>query len=341
MFGPFLFPAAGGNAEWPFSGVIVDHMTPVYFRQGVLEKYQGSATYAVDDGGVRCGHFWSTGTSTRRIGNEFVAVPIGDFGIGVPFHEWPHWRQFAVPPPSRETVEVAHSEPAIVTLVNDLTEKLVDLNRAFYIACFDHGIDGAGLWDGSLDTPAGRNLKRYYREDAHDDEFLERATFVVSLTIDQLRAKPLQAFLRNFEPTLHLSFDARIEKRTPLRSVRLLERVALVVQISAAMHPERATMARLVRAAEGHADAELDQELVHDLQSIRDDVRKRLASLAFLNDLRNKAGIAHRAASPETIGEIVRKFGLAKKGWKRRDYLVLLKTIGTSVAAASSLLSER
>jgi hypothetical protein len=63
------------------------------------------------------------------------------------------------------------------------------------------------LWDGSLEMPAGRNLKRYYRDDAHDDEFLERATFLATLTLDELRAKRLQVFLRSFDPTLDLDFE--------------------------------------------------------------------------------------------------------------------------------------
>ena len=217
-------------------------------------------------------------------------------------------------------MDVAYSEPAIVSLVNDLAEKLQDLSRAFYVACFNHGIDGDQLWEGSLNTPAGRNLKRYYRDDAHDDEFLERATFAATLTLDELPAKPMQAFLRSFGPALHLSFDAQL----PLRSFNLLQRVALVARISAEMQPQRETIGRLVRAAEGHGETGLDPQLVRDLQSIKVDVRKRLAPLAFLADLRNTAGVAHRPASPQTIGAIVANFGLPNRGWKRRDYLVLL-----------------
>ena len=334
---PARYRGAAGSPEKPYSGVLTDHMTPVYFRQAVLEKYQGSATYVVsDDGGVQCDHFWSTGPSTRLLANEFVAIPIGDFGIHVPFDDWPHWKQHAVAPPGRETLDVAYGEPAIVDLVNDLFEKFKDLNQAFYVACFNHGVDGTLLWDGSLDTPAGRNLKRYYRDDAHDDVFLERATFAATL-LDELRAKPLKAFLRSFDTTLHLDF----ETGDPLRSFRLLQRAALAVQISVSMHPQRETISRLVRAAEGYGEPGLDPNLLRDLEQINADVRSRLAPLALLTEVRNKAGVAHKPASSQTLGEIVGRLGLPKRGWKRREYISFLQTIGAGVATASALLGGR
>jgi len=71
-----------------FDGVTCHFMTPVFFRQEVLVKYQGSSGFDVrDDGSVSYHGEWEL-HSTWRLGNELFATGIGDFGKGVPFREW-------------------------------------------------------------------------------------------------------------------------------------------------------------------------------------------------------------------------------------------------------------
>jgi hypothetical protein len=89
-----------------FEGTSCDFMDRAYFRQEVLTKYEGAAGFDVkDDGSVSCRHYWGLTRSTSRIGNELLATGIGDFAEGVPFEEWPHWKQYAVEPPGSDTVE--------------------------------------------------------------------------------------------------------------------------------------------------------------------------------------------------------------------------------------------
>jgi len=81
------------------------------FRKEVLEKYQGASGFDVaDNGSVSCRGDWGLTRSTWRLGNELLATAIGDFAEGVPFYEWPHCQQYAVQPPSYETVEVLKQE---------------------------------------------------------------------------------------------------------------------------------------------------------------------------------------------------------------------------------------
>ena len=80
-------------------------MDRVYFRQEVLEKYEGSSPFDVrDDGSVSCRGYWGLTRSTARLGNDLLCTAIGDFAECVPYEEWPHWKQYSVPPPSRETL---------------------------------------------------------------------------------------------------------------------------------------------------------------------------------------------------------------------------------------------
>ena len=115
-----------------FAGVSCDFMDRAYFQQEVLTKYQGASDFSVEDNGsVHCGSHWGLMRSTYRIGNELLATAIGDFAEGVPYHEWQHWRQYAVPPPSVETMRALEQEPQIPKAVNCVVEELGRLNDAF------------------------------------------------------------------------------------------------------------------------------------------------------------------------------------------------------------------
>ncbi len=90
------------NEGHTYESNICDFMDRIYFRQEVLTKYEGASGFDVkDDGSVSCYH-WGLVRSTSRLGNELLSTAIGDFAEGVPFEEWPHWKQYAVEPPSLE-----------------------------------------------------------------------------------------------------------------------------------------------------------------------------------------------------------------------------------------------
>src|SRR5262249_43813520 len=71
-----------------FEGARCAFMEAVFFRQEVLEKYQGASGFDVaDDGSVSCRGEWGLTRSTWRLGNELLATAIGDFAEGIPFYE--------------------------------------------------------------------------------------------------------------------------------------------------------------------------------------------------------------------------------------------------------------
>lgn len=214
-------------AERTFAGETCDFMTPVYFRQEVLMKYQGAAGFEVaDDGSVSCLHYWGLVRSTRRLGNELLATGIGDFAEGVPFEEWPHWRQHAVEPPTLDTERTLTQEKTVPDAVNALVDALHGLNGAF--ACLTSSFPAAvsaPLWNGSLDSLAGRQLKWVYPVGAADDEFLKRATLASTLVIEALKPSSLRNLLRAVDASLCNNAE---DPPRPLGSRKLLQWLTLV-----------------------------------------------------------------------------------------------------------------
>ncbi len=107
-------------------------MSRVFFRQEVLGKYETTTGFSVtDNGSVHCSHYWGLDRSTHRLGNELLSTAIGDFAEGVPFEEWPHWRQYAVDPPSHVLATRIGAERPIPEAVNGVVDALSRLNGAF------------------------------------------------------------------------------------------------------------------------------------------------------------------------------------------------------------------
>lgn len=319
-----------------FEGAVCDFTSPVYFRQEVLSKYEGASGFDVsDNGSVSCRHYWGLVRSTARGGNELLTTYIGDFAEGVPFEEWPHWKQYAVEPPSLETVDALREEQTVPDGVNSLVQALYRLNAAF--AGFANSIGVAKPeppWQGSLDSLAARQLKWVYPADADDDEFLKRATLVSTLVIDALAPRSLRELLNAVGEDLHLNDGSQGQS---LGSRNLLQRVTLIAILVQDFQPTFGEIPTLVRRAEGTVPsasaADLQDELTRSYRRVRDE----FAPLAFLYDLRTHGGLVHppnRAAAATAATQL----GLPKENWHRADYLRLLSLVTSSITKVSEHL---
>lgn len=323
-----------GSEGHSFAGVTCDFMYRVYFRQEVLTKYEGAAGFEVkDDGSVSCQHYWGLVRSTSRLGNELLSTAIGDFAEGVPFEEWPHWKQYAVDPPGAETVKALVQEPKIPELVNSVVAALKRLDAVFANLA---GVAGVTLpdplWLGSLDSLAARQLKWVYPAKADDDEFLKRATLASTLALDGLQPPSMRALVRAFGASLHQTLD---KDPKPLGSRTLLQRVTLVARIVEGLQPDLKELPLLVQQAEGKA-TNISPDLQTELEGLFKQVRNDFAPLAFLYDLRISGGLAH-PPSKETAAAAADSLGLPKENWHRTDFLSLLKRIAHSL----NRISER
>jgi hypothetical protein len=318
-----------------FEGVACDFMDRIYFRQEVLIKYEGASGFTVaDDGSVSCHHYWGLARSTARLGNELLATAIGDFAEGVPFEEWPHWKQYSVDPPSRETAAALRQEQTVPAAVNKVVTALSELNAAFAAMATSLGATIPDPpWRGSVDSLAGRQLKWVYPTVAGDDEFLKRATLASTLVLDALHPISLRTFLNAVDDKLHLNDET---PPRPLGSRNLLQRVTLIAALVETFKPDIAAIPILVKQAEGKSTAgepDLQAELVGSYRLLRDD----FAPLAFLYDLRTHGWLAHHPNMIEAAAAAVR-LGLPDKNWHRADYLRLLNLIADSIRRISEHL---
>jgi hypothetical protein len=319
-----------------FEGGVCDFMDRVYFRQEVLSKYEGASGFDVsDNGSVSCRHYWGLVRSTSRVGNELLATAIGDFAQGVPFEEWPHWAQYAVEPPSLETVGALREEQILPDAVNSLVRSMHTLNDAF--ARFANSIGVAipnPIWRGSVDSLAGRQLKWVYPAAADDDEFLKRATLASTLVVDSLDPASLRKLLNAVGKDLHMNDES---PPRPLGSRNLLQRVTLIALLIETIQPSIVAIPMLVKQAEGKVTNGSADDLQAELARSHQLVRHELAPLAFLYDLRTHGGFAHtpnRAAAATAAAQL----GLTDKNWHRIDYLRLLSLIAESVMQVSNHL---
>ena len=317
-----------------FRGVAGEFMDRIYFRQEVLSKYEGASGYTVfDDGSVYCRNYWGLSRGVLRVGNELLSTNIGDFAEGVPFEEWPHWKQFAVEPPSRETIASLCNEPAIPAAVNSFANRFIDLNAAFSTFASRFAISmPEPLWEGSFTSLAGRQLKWNYPADADDDEFLKRATLMSTLVIDGLVPGSLRNLLRSWEGNLHQ--DGRGQS---LRSRKLLERLTLIATLIGALRPANSEIPLLVEQAEGRAKMN-DPDLQRELDAHYQGTRSRLKPLAFLYELRTHGGLAH-APNEQKVAAAVTSLGLPERNWGRTHYLRLLGLVEDSIAEVVERLS--
>lgn len=325
---PARWKRVRGDEGRRFQGAECDFMDRVYFRQEVLTKYEGAAGFDVkDDGSVSCRHYWGLVRSTGRLGNELISTAIGDFSEGVPFEEWPHWKQYAVEPPSADSVNAIVREPKIPEVVNSVINALKQLNEAFAHMA---DIIGVGplepLWRGSLHSLAARQLKWVYPATADDDEFLKRATLASTLLLDGLQPPPMRLLAQAFGSSLHQSFGKSVES---LGSRKLLQRLALIARIVECLRPSLEEVALLVRQAEGQAKND-SPDLQAEVEGIFNQVRDDFASLAFLYKLRTSGGLAH-PPNKDAIANACSNLGLPKKNWHRMDFISLLQRISESL----------
>lgn len=339
---PYRWRSRGTEGE-AFAGGVCDFMDRVYFRQEVLGKYEGASGFDVgDDGSVSC-YYWGLTRSTSRVGNELICTAIGDFAEGVPLEEWPHWQQHAVERPSSEAVRAIVQEVRIPDSVNAVVKALHGLNAIFADLAELLGSQiKKPLWDGSVESVAGRQLKWTYPATADDDEFLRRATLASTLVLDGLVPASLIKVLRSIGEHLHEN-DENPPK--PLGSRNLLQRLTLIAILTDVLRPDRAAIPDLVSYAGGRSRSD-DRSLQADLEKIYRSVREVLAPLAFLYELRTHGGLAHppnrQAASNAAV-----QLGLPEGNWHRTDYLRLLHLIeeavhqiGEHLATARDVIAE-
>ena len=350
----FTLPTADGDvapARWKsfpgwekatFAGTRCGFMDRVYFQADVLRKYESTPNFRVlDDGSVICGGWWSLDRSTNRIGNALVSTAIGDFAEGVPFEEWPHWKQYSVARPDDRSLQQYLQELPLPKAVNGLLASLQALNGAA-IYCEGHFSTPrhGPIWaEDGLDEAISK-LKYVYPDSARDEDFLLRATCLSTVVDGGLRPEALRQVVGTFGSNLHLKNPEKSESNT-LGSLKLLERWGLIAAIVHQLSLSKfGKLKSLVIAAESATrPPKLGEDLWNELSAMRRTIAAEMAPLFCLNDIRNSGGTAHPLISRK-IAKALNGLGLPPNGFTRLSFLALVKTVTETLDLATKRISN-
>jgi len=217
--------------------------------------------------------------------------------------------------------------------INHLVDELRTLNNAFRSLASSLSANvSENLWQGSIDSLAGRQLKWVYPSGANDDEFIKRATLTSTLVLEALKPEALRTVLKAIGENLHLN-----EERSPrsLGSRNLLQRLSLIAALISTVGPPLAEIPVLVRHAEPKPKDTSQPDLQQELEQIYREVRADFSALAFLYDLRSFGGVAH-ASNPKRTAEAASQLGLPERNWQRGDFLRLTDLVSASVQKIAS-----
>jgi hypothetical protein len=325
-----------------FAGTRCNFMDRIYFQADVLQKYEGTPNFSVlDDGSVICGGWWSLQRSTYRIGNALVSTAIGDFAEGVPFEEWPHWKQHSVAPPDDQALQRYLQESPLPGIINRLLDSLEELNGvAIYCEGHFSALRHGPVWAGDGQDEAIHRLKSAYPDSARDEELLLRATHLSTVVDGGLHAEALRQILGMFGSGLQLK-DPQKSKSNTLGSLKLLERWALIATIVHQLSLSKfGKLKSLVIGAESPArPPKLGEDLWNELSAMRRTIAAEMAPLFCLNDIRNSGGTAHPLSSKK-ISKALNGFGLPPSGFTRLSFLALVKTVTETLALAQKRISN-
>lgn len=111
----------------------VHFMSPVFFYEEVLKKYEDDNNYSIgDDGSVAYSYQWGIFRGIERLANKYIKINIGDFAEGIIGHEWDYWSSYNVkPPPSLDEIKYLRIIPTIQQRINRLFKRVYELNAVF------------------------------------------------------------------------------------------------------------------------------------------------------------------------------------------------------------------
>lgn len=305
-----------------FKGVEGTDTESIYFKQEVLSKYQNSSDFDVDDhGNVFCGNRWSLSRSTFLIGNELLSTWIGDFAQGVPEEEWAHWKSFSVEPPSAESLNTFCEEETLPNMINSFVESMKQMNDSVVDFSFTVGAkDVALIWKVDDQDPALRQLKSVYPSNASEHEFLRRITLLSRIFTEEVNIADLRLLLGKFGKDLHKGLDGKT-----LASRSILQRAVFIASILRNMDAQNNEIVELIRCIDSNKPY-ADGDLLNEAKSIWHQVRNWFAPIAYLYDMRNSGGVAHKFNAAK-VEESALNLDLHHVNWTRQDFLKVLSDL--------------
>lgn len=302
-----------------------EFMTPVFFDQAVLQRFEQDANYTVDDqGGIHCGCHWGLTRSTRRVGNKWIRSAIGDFAQGVPLEEWPYFQRFAVAFPDRSAMEEADQEVPIPEAVNQLLRTLDSLVRVGDCLAGRLSVEVSPVWERK-GVDAIAVMKRWMAEFVDKRIVAERVTALSCVVLDGLCRHALMTLC---EGVCGMRASAQFREHGSRKWLEHLAGIFALARDLGTLDPgELAVPARVGLGWVTPLPEE--EELAAERRRVVRGAREALAPIAVVYDLRTGGGVAHPESHQWENG--MRSLGINNFNLGRRTYLGLLSRVQCAV----------
>lgn len=177
-----------------------NYLTPVHFRNEVLDRYQNNPTkYSIEPGILRCGSLWSM--QIDNYATDKIVAWLGDLGRDLPYEEQLHWRSYNIPPAGQPvSEEYFHSQ-----LMCKFTESKhpIQVFKSAYSKLQEHSMDILG-WQ--ILIPLRKDDEHYFSALKlltcdEQKEFDEQILALTKILIDSINEKQLTLLLHDIPDT--------------------------------------------------------------------------------------------------------------------------------------------
>ena len=280
-------------------------MAITYFNSAVLKRYEDDKRYRIDDnGGVHYANVWGIFRGIWRIGDELIAVHLGDLAEGLPYDEWSHWLQYNVEPLStielRELEKIQPIQKLLNTLVLEMTA--FENRQLSYMARRNLRIPERLFSFGSMERKQEiiTELKKTFTRETTKTEFLSRMIEMYKLVIDSLNNKTLITFIDSFDPEAKSDKQGNFKKSSTLLltllEFQLIEKICQSFGLSKEKTIEKTKeYYDLINLKAKQSDDFLTNEVAKQIIQLKE----KFEIISVIGKLRSGAGGAHVGSKKE------------------------------------------
>lgn len=280
-------------------------MAITYFNSAVLKRYEDDKRYRIDDdGGVHYADVWGIYRGIWRIGDDLIAVHLGDLAEGLPYDEWAHWHQYNVEPISIAELRELEKIQPIQKLLNNLVIEITafESRQLSFMTRKNIRITGHLFSFENVERKQEilKELKKTFNRETTKVEFLNRMVGLYKLVIDSLNNKALSTFVDSFDPEAKSDGQGNFKKSSTLLLTLLefqtIEKTCQSFNLNKEKTVEKTKECySLINRKANQSDNILSKEIVREISCLKE----KFEIVSIIGKLRSGAGGAHVGSSKE------------------------------------------
>jgi hypothetical protein len=276
-------------------------MAIAYFNSAVLKRYEDDKRYRIDDdGGVHYADVWGIFRGIWRIGDELIAVHLGDLAEGLPYDEWSHWLQYNVEPLSTTELRELEKIQPIQKLLNTLVSEInaFESRQLSYMARRNLRISEPLFRFENMERKQEimTELKKTFIRETTKAEFLNRMIELYKLVIDSLNNKTLTTFVDIFNPEAKSDKQGNFKKSSTLLLTLLeFQTIEKICQSFGLSKEKTQEYYNLINYKANQSNDFIEKEITKKISYLKE----KFEIVSMIGKLRSGAGGAHLGSNKE------------------------------------------